>query len=97
MNCDTCKERRADPVPFIVHEGAMARQERTISRLWIVVILLIVLLVGSNAAWIWYEAQYETVSVVQQVEQDAENGINRFVGGDYYGEAEDYNESNHAG
>ena len=88
MNCDTCKEKRADPVPYIVHESAMARQERTVKRLWIVLILVLLMLFGSNAAWIWYESQYETVTVTQEVEQEAENGSNRFVGGDYYGTSE---------
>lgn len=35
-----------------------AMAERTIKKLWVVVILLIVLFVGSNAAWIWYESQF---------------------------------------
>lgn len=98
MNCETCKEKRADPVPYIVHEGDMARQERTISRLSVIIILLIALLVGSNAAWLYYESQYETVSVVQEVEQEADdNGVNRFVGGDYYGSTESENNSDSAG
>lgn len=32
--------------------------ERTIKRLWILIILLIVLLVGSNVAWMYYENQF---------------------------------------
>ncbi len=67
MNCDTCTHR-PDPVPFAVHESAMARMERTIRRLWILLIVLVVLLVGSNALWIWYEAQFEDVSVEQEVD-----------------------------
>ena len=75
-----------------------ALAERTIKRLWIIIILLIILLFGSNAAWIWYESQYETVSVVQEVEQEADdNGVNRFIGGDYYGTSESENDSNGEG
>jgi hypothetical protein len=44
MNCENCTIRKAEPVPFIVHEGILARFERTVKRLWIVVILLILLL-----------------------------------------------------
>ena len=44
-------------IPYIVHEGVMARFERVIKRLWIIAILLIILLVGTNGAWIWYESQ----------------------------------------
>lgn len=52
------KNSSVPTVPYIVHESMMARQERTIKRLWILVILLILLLFGSNAAWIWYESQF---------------------------------------
>lgn len=69
-----------------------ALAERTIKRLWIIVILLVVLLFGSNAAWIWYESQYETISVTQEVEQEADNGTNHFIGGDYYGSTESEND-----
>lgn len=62
--------------------------EQTIKRLWIIIILLIVLLFGSNAAWIYHEAQYQTVEVSQAVEQESDSGTNNFVGGDYYGTAE---------
>ena len=65
-----------------------AMAERTIKRLWILIILLVVLLFGTNAAWIAYESQYEGVSVTQRVEQEADNGVNNFVGGDFNGEAD---------
>ena len=59
-DCETCKERQtqAEPIPFIAHESAMARMERTIKRLWILLMILVVLLVGSNVAWIIYESQF---------------------------------------
>ena len=66
-------------VPYIVHEAMMARMERTIKRLWILVILLAVFLVGTNAAWIYYENQFETVVVTQETERD---GNNNFIGND---------------
>ena len=70
-------------IPYIVHEGDMARQERTIKRLWILCILLIILLCGSNAAWFYHESQYEdVVTTTQEVIQDNDNGTNNFVGGD---------------
>ena len=59
---------------YLEHEAMLARQERTIRRLFILAILLIILLVGTNAAWIWYEAQFEdSVTSVQQ-EVDTETG-----------------------
>lgn len=86
MNCENCTVRKAEPVSYIVHEGIMARFERTVKRLWIVVILLIVLLAASNGAWIYYESQWETVETWQDVWQEADgNGNNQFVGGDFNG------------
>ena len=49
-------------------------------------ILIIVLLVGTNAAWLYYESQWETV--YQEVTQEADNGANNFVGGDLIGETD---------
>ena len=70
-------------IPYIVHEGDMARQERTIKRLWILCILLVILLCGSNAAWFYHESQYEdVVTTTQEVIQANDNGTNNFVGGD---------------
>lgn len=63
--------------------------ERTIKRLWVIIILLIVLLFGTNAAWIVYESQFETIEMSQEAEQEADgDGTNNFIGGDYYGSAE---------
>ena len=84
-DCKTCKEQR-QTVPYIVHEADMARQERTIKRLWILLILLIVLLVGSNVAWIAYESQF-TDEIVTEIdaEQETGEGNNYVVGGDMNG------------
>ena len=88
-DCNACKEKHkaAEPVPYIVHESDMARLERTIKRLWILLILLIVLLVGSNVAWIAYESQFteEVVTTETEAEQESEDGSNYVVGGDMNG------------
>ena len=65
----------------------MARQERTIKRLWILLILLIILFVGSNCAWIWYESQFtdEIVTTEIDAEQETTDGNNYVVGGDMNG------------
>lgn len=82
-------------VPYIVHEGAMARLDRTIKRLWIVIILLILLLVVSNVGWLYYESQFETVPektvTTQDVTQKNSDGVNNFVGGDVNGNTKDSN------
>ena len=93
-NCETCKNKTTTPesVPYIVHESAMARAERTAKRLWITILTLILLLVGSNCAGLWYEAQFETVEYTQEVTQEADNGTNNFVGGDVIGETNNQND-----
>lgn len=74
--------------------------ERTIKRLWIIIILLIVLLVGTNCAWIYYESQFEDATITQDVLQEVsgEQSRNYFAGGDMYGStAESTNDSQTAG
>lgn len=86
-DCNTCKAKKSPPnVPYVVHEGVMSRLECVIKRLWIALIVTIVLLVATNAMWIVYESEYETVH--QTVTQDANNGENIFAGGDLYGETD---------
>ena len=65
-------------IPFYAHESMMTRMERTIRRLWILCIILILLLAGTNAAWIWYEMQFEDVVTTNEITQD----VNSDGGGD---------------
>ena len=83
MSCEPCKNKTTTPenVPYIVHESAMARMERTNRRLWITIILLIVMLVGTNGAWIWYESQFTDIVTTIEAEQDG-SGVNIVSGGD---------------
>lgn len=55
-------------VPYIAHESAQARQERTIKRLWILCIIMFLAFVISNTAWVYYENQFEDTSIMQEVE-----------------------------
>ena len=72
------KSKHQYPHTYIVHEGAVARLERVIKRMWVLVLSLIILLFVSNAAWIWYESQFEEI----RIEQDNESGYNNFIGND---------------
>ena len=87
-NCETCKGKEAhapESVPYIAHESSMARMERQIKRLWITILTLIFLLVGSNCVWILYENQFEDIEIVQE----NADGYNSFIGNDgdiVYGE-----------
>ena len=78
MDCETCKEKRKviaqtpKDVPYIAHESAVARLERVIRRMWVLVLSLIILLVASNGAWIWWESQYQTIeATITQENADA--------------------------
>lgn len=91
-NCESCKGKDShapESVPYIVHESSMARMERQIKRLWITVLVLIVMLVSTNGAWILYESQMETI--YQEVTQEADTRTNNFVGGDVIGETDHQN------
>lgn len=52
-------------VPYIVYEGTIARFERTVRRLIIVLAVTILLLFASNALWIyeWNQYDYSDVTV----------------------------------
>ena len=86
MDCETCKEKRKvisqtpKDVPYIAHESAVARLERVIKRLWVLALVLIILLAASNAAWIWWESQYETIETT--ITQENADGYNNYIGND---------------
>lgn len=67
-------------IPYFAHEGIVARMERANRRLWILCIVLILLLAGTNGAWVYYESQFadETLTVTQ----DSPDGVNNFIGND---------------
>ena len=85
-------------IPYIAHESEVARLERTIKRLFILCMTLIIVAVATNAYWIWYESQWTDEEITQEIQQDSgEGGSNTYsgkiIGGDYYGEADDQDNS----
>ena len=82
-DCSNCKNEKVNSkaVQYIVHESAMARAERSAKRLWIVVLVLIVMLVGTNGAWIWYESQFDVVETTEVVQGNSD-GYNNYIGND---------------
>ena len=93
-SCRDCKKEHnaSESVPYIVHEASMARMERQAKRLWITVLALIVILVATNGAWIWYESHFSDIVTTIEAEQDG-SGVNIVSGGDldYGAESKDYN------
>lgn len=66
-------------VPYIAHESAQARQERTIKRLWVLCIVIFLAFVASNAAWVYYENQFTDEITVTQ---ENASGYNNYLNGD---------------
>lgn len=80
MDCETCKAKKpVEPVPYIVHESAMARNERTVKRLVVALIVAILLIFASNAAWLYAWCQYDysstSAETITEYQQDGE-GLN---------------------
>lgn len=70
-------------VPYVVHESAIARSERHNKRLWIVILVLIGSLIGTNLAWLIYENSFEEVSTTEEIIVDADdNGNENYIGQD---------------
>ena len=86
--CDSCISKGAGnfkdmpPVPFAAHEAELARSERNSKRMWIVILVLILALIGTNLAWIIYNSQFETIEESTVVEQENSNGDNNYIGND---------------
>lgn len=91
--CNECATAKPNTVPYAVYEMEQAKNERTVKRLISVIVLLILLLVGSNIGWLIYESQFEAVESTtnQEVIQEADNGENHFIGGDVIGETDNQN------
>jgi hypothetical protein len=85
-----------DNLLYITYESAMARMERANKRNFIIIIILILALIATNAGWIIYESQFETVETSTSIEakQDGD-GINIVGGGDvsYGSDSENTNEN----
>lgn len=83
-NCDACKEiKKTEPVPFIVHESAQARNERTVKRLVIALIVLALLwfaTIGIGVyAWMQYDYSREQTD---SVTVDGKDGVANYIGND---------------
>ena len=62
-------------VPYIVHESAQARAERTARRLTVALVIAVVLIFASNALWLWAWMQYDYTSEETVYTQDGQ-GVN---------------------
>lgn len=67
-------------ISYLVFESVTSEMERSIKRLWIVVLVLIFLLVGTNLAWLIFESQYEDY-IEQTIEATQDGSGTNIVGG----------------
>lgn len=89
MACKNCKDNEQIPEQS-KNELAFAFAERMVKRLWMTILVLIFLLVGTNCAWLWYESQFEEIVITQE----NEDGYNNYIGDDgdiYNGETDNQN------
>lgn len=71
-------------VPYIVHEGAMARAERHIKRLVIAIIVLVIVILMNNIVWLYVWNSYEYVGEAE-ITVDGEGNAN-YIGNDMNGD-----------
>lgn len=86
--CNECGAHDAPSIPYIVYEAEKARDERNFRRMWVVILVLIGLLFGTNGAWLWYESNLQDI----EISQENESGYNNFIGNDgdiFNGETDD--------
>lgn len=72
-------------IPYFAHEGMMVRQERSIKRLWIALIVAILIAFATNAMWLYAWMQYDCVTETvtnDEVTVDGECGNANYIGGD---------------
>ena len=77
--CKTCESNKPNVRQYDI-DLLSAMAERTIKRLWICVLVLIIALIGTNAGWLYYESQFETITT--EVTQENADGYNNYIGND---------------
>lgn len=76
-----------EQIPYVAHEADMTRMERMNRRLWILNIILILILLATNAGWLIYENSFEDVYTSVDQEVDTGEGDATVIGvGNYNGE-----------
>ena len=86
-------EKEIERVPYIAYESTLARNERTIKRLIIALVLSIVLMFASNGIWLYAWMQYDYTSettTTTQVDQDGK-------GTNVYGDGNEVNGADNNG
>lgn len=82
--CNNCVDTKTPTsIPYAAHQGIVATMERVNKRLWITLVILIFLLVGSNIGWMIYENSFEEVTKTEEIVIDSDDGGNaNYIGND---------------
>lgn len=87
--CDECKRcaMNDDMTNVIMSSADWQRNEqrhlRREKRFVAIIVLLIMLLVGSNIGWLVYESQYETIeTITEEYQAEANDNGNAIINGD---------------
>jgi hypothetical protein len=80
--CNNCGETKTpSTVPYQVLKDFKDTSTATIKRLWILIVILVLLIVGSNMAWLYAWNSYDYVSE-EIVTVDGKDGIANYIGND---------------
>lgn len=69
-------------IPYIAHESAMDRLERTNKRMFVGIIILIIAFLLSNAMWLYNWMQYDYVDTFEVDVKSDGDGIANYIGDD---------------
>ncbi len=69
-------------VPYIVYESEASRHERTVKRLLTALLITILLMVGTNLAWLWVFNQYDITSEEYTVNNTDDGNANYLEAGE---------------
>lgn len=69
-------------IPYIAFEGQMARNERTMKRLIIALIVTIVLMALTNAMWLYAWTMYDYADATSEVSIETSEGNANYIGND---------------
>lgn len=64
------EEQKVANVPFFIHEATVERLERLNKRWFILVLVVFIALIATNAGWIIYESQFETYYYSQEAQTE---------------------------
>lgn len=80
--CNSCNTNDMAVMPIAQHEKDQNRLMSIIKRLIAVIVILIVLLVGTNVGWLIYNSQFEVVEESTTITQENAEGYNNYIGND---------------